>query len=232
MIESFRLPLKFDVRKVREEVSRISSEMWLAHFNTGYYSGNWSGIALRAPGGNSGTLYPVSNSEYSDTPLMSAFPSVPEITKQLECSILSVRFLRLAQGGVIKEHFDNALSYEDGEVRLHIPIQTNPAVEFTSNGKFLTMNEGECWYINAGLPHSAANNGEADRIHLVIDCLVNDWVRSFFPASEPEPDNGMSSIRTPQDLGNMIAALRTIGSPVALQMAEELLQKNPNLSDG
>src|SRR5689334_4135491 len=164
MIESFKLPVLFDVRNVQADLSPISGETWLPHFNKGYYSGNWSGLALRAPGGNSTSLYPVSDKEYSDTGFMSAFPSVSRIISEFKCNILSVRFLRLAKGGVIKEHSDNALSFEDGEVRFHIPIHTNSGVEFTSNGKSLVMNEGECWYINAGLPHSAANNGEADRI--------------------------------------------------------------------
>jgi mannose-6-phosphate isomerase-like protein (cupin superfamily) len=232
MIESFRLPFSFDVGVVQAELLGYADPKWLPHFNTGYYSGNWSGIALRAPGGNSETLYPVSDKEYSDTGLMSAFPSVSKIIEQFQCNVLTVRFLRLEKGGVIKEHYDNALSFEDGEVRFHIPIQTNSAVEFTSNGKSLAMNEGECWYINAALPHSAANNGEADRIHLVIDCVVNDWMRSFFPNVETLPDNGMSAIRTPKDLQNMINALRNIGSPVALQMAEELSRKDLNRSDG
>ena len=163
---------------------------------------------------------------------MIAFPSVKEIREYFECNILSVRFLRLEKGGVIKEHFDNALSYEDAEVRFHIPIQTNSGVEFISNGKSLVMNEGECWYINAGLPHSAANNGETDRIHLVIDCVVNDWIRSFFPKVETPPDTGMSAIKTVEDLRNMINALRDIGSPTALKMAEELSQKNLTNSNG
>ena len=155
---------------------------------------------------------------------MIAFPSVKEIREYFECNILSVRFLRLEKGGVIKEHFDNALSYEDAEVRFHIPIQTNSGVEFISNGKSLVMNEGECWYINAGLPHSAANNGETDRIHLVIDCVVNDWIRSFFPEIVIE-NKGMAAIKTEKDMREMIARLREMGTRTALQMAEELMGK-------
>ena len=225
MIESFKLPFNFNISQVQTELNDFHDAKWLPHFNTGYYSGNWSGLSLRSPGGNSNSLYPVSDKEYSDTDLMSTFPSVKKITEYFECNILSVRFLRLEKGGIIKEHFDNALSYEDGEVRLHIPIQTNSGVEFTSNGKSLLMNEGECWYINAGLPHSAANNGETDRIHLVIDCVVNDWIKSFFPEIAAE-NKGMASIKTEKDLREMIAALRNMGTPVALKMAEELMGKD------
>jgi hypothetical protein len=232
MIESFRLTMNFDVAGVRADLLALSDPNWRPHFNTGYYSGNWSGISLRTSGGNSKTLYSTPNSEFADTELMPAFPSVRNILDHFPCSILSVRFLRLQKGGIIKEHFDNALSFEDGEVRLHIPVETNDGVEFMSNGKSLMMAEGECWYINAGLPHSAANKGETDRIHLVIDCFVNDWVRSFFPKIEAVHDKGMSAIKTEKDLRNMIAALRNMGTPVALKMAEELSQKNFTGSDG
>ena len=44
------------------------------------------------------------------------------------------------------------------------------------------MSEGEAWYLNFNLPHSVENNGERARVHLVIDCLVNDWMRNFFSA--------------------------------------------------
>ena len=81
----------------------------------------------------------------------------------------------------IKEHSDFNLSYEDGEVRVHIPIQTNAEVEFAVEGRPLPMGEGECWYINFNLPHRIHNRGTTDRVHLVIDCVLNDWLRSMFP---------------------------------------------------
>ena len=62
----------------------------------------------------------------------------------------------------------------------HIPVQTHAALEFRLNGKRLVMQEGECWYINANMPHSVANQSEIDRIHLVVDVGVNDWLRQIF----------------------------------------------------
>lgn len=41
-----------------------------------------------------------------------------------------MRLLSLAPGSYIREHTDNALVYEDGEMRIHIPVQTNPEVEY------------------------------------------------------------------------------------------------------
>jgi hypothetical protein len=50
-------------------------------------------------------------------------------------------------------------------------------------GQRVVMNEGECWYNDFNLPHSVANHGTTDRVHLVIDCVLNDWLRALFAAS-------------------------------------------------
>ena len=41
------------------------------------------------------------------------------------------------------------------------------------------MNPGECWYVEPALPHGAGNPGEDDRVHLVIDCVVNDFINTL-----------------------------------------------------
>ena len=38
--------------------------------------------------------------------------------------------MRLAPGSVIKEHRDHDLCFEDGMVRIHIPVVTNAGVDF------------------------------------------------------------------------------------------------------
>jgi hypothetical protein len=79
---------------------------------------------------------------------------------------------------MIKEHRDHDLAAEHGAARLHIPIVTNPAVDFVLNGRRVVMAAGECWYLRLSDPHSV-DNGGADRIHLVIDIVANDWFRQL-----------------------------------------------------
>ena len=38
------------------------------------------------------------------------------------------------------------------------------------------MGEGEAWYLNLNLRHSVVNSGPTPRVHLVIDCVVDDWL--------------------------------------------------------
>jgi aspartyl/asparaginyl beta-hydroxylase (cupin superfamily) len=91
-----------------------------------------------------------------------------------------VRFLRLAAGSVIREHRDPGLRFEEGVFRLHIPVRTNPEVEFRVGGELLQMAEGECWYVNFDLPHALVNRGGSDRVHLVVDGVVDDAVLDWF----------------------------------------------------
>ena len=182
MVRPFKLPLAFDAAMLREEVSRLAPEEWSAHFNTRQYEGNWSGVPLRTTPGARLPLYPdPSGTEFEDLPVLDRCPYAREVLSAFECPLTFVRFLKLAPGSNILEHRDHCLSYEDGEVRLHIPVQTNEQVEFVVDGTALPLREGECWYINFNLPHRIRNGGETDRIHLVIDCKLDAWLDAFFP---------------------------------------------------
>jgi hypothetical protein len=91
----------------------------------------------------------------------------------------TVRLLRLAPDSFIREHYDPALGYEDGEIRIHIPIQTGPHLEFFLDGERLLLEEGGCYYVNVSLRHRVINRGPGARIHLVIDAKVNEWVHAL-----------------------------------------------------
>jgi aspartyl/asparaginyl beta-hydroxylase (cupin superfamily) len=102
--------------------------------------------------------------------------------------LLAVRFLRLGPRSRIREHRDFNLGLEDGEVRVHVPVSTGPAVEFLLDGERVEMGEGEAWYLDLNLRHSVVNGGDQPRVHLVVDCVVDDWLRSVIeqaPRSEP-----------------------------------------------
>lgn len=55
--------------------------------------------------------------------------------------------------------------------RLHIPIITNDAVEFFLNGDVINMKTGSCYEINNAREHGVSNNGDTDRIHLIMDII-------------------------------------------------------------
>ncbi len=95
-----------------------------------------------------------------------------------------MRLLSLAPQSFIREHSDHALDFEDGEVRIHVPVQTSSDIEFYLNGARLLLEEGRTYYLNVNLPHRVNNRSHHERIHLVIDAEVNDWLRELFAANQ------------------------------------------------
>lgn len=179
---TLKFPFSFDARLLQADARQFEPEEWISHFNTPLYQGDWSGVALRAVKGGKTPLYPdlFAVEGFVETEMMRRCPYVQNVLTAFKCELTSVRFLKLGAGAWIRPHRDYQLGIEDGEIRIHVPVATNPQVEFMLDGESVEMKEGEAWYLNFNLHHSVRNNGGSDRIHLVVDCVVNDWILSFF----------------------------------------------------
>ena len=185
--DRLRLPLAFDAGRLATEVEALPLQAWQAHFNQAIYDGDWSGVALRSVAGRATQLYPDPTAQdFADTAVLAANPHLAEALSQIRCPTTAVRLLTLGPGATIAEHRDYRLGFDDGEVRLHVPIVTDPAVEFVLDGRPVAMAPGECWYLNLNLPHRVANRSFQRRIHLVVDCVVDSWLRSQFQAATQE----------------------------------------------
>jgi hypothetical protein len=218
MISHAKLNIPFDVQAVQDEVNSLS-QPWSLHFNTKHYEGEWTVLSLRIPGGDSDRIIPEisQDEECRDTPLMARCPAVKALLNSMHCEILTVRFLNLKTGANIKPHRDHELAFENGEARLHFPVLTNEHVEFFIEEELVRMNEGECWYINANLTHHVANKGTTDRIHLVVDCKVNDWLKQVFEQGEQK----LAKVNR-EEILQVIAELRSQQTEVASRLAMEL----------
>jgi hypothetical protein len=175
-----RLPFSFDPAALEADYERCVSRDWKGHFNSADYAGNWDGIALRSASGGERDILAIPDAAYVDTPLLESCPCFRSVIESFECVRESARLLRLAPGSEIKEHADRGAGYADGSFRIHVPVRTNPGVRFRVGGHDLRMEPGECWYADFALPHSVRNEGAADRIHLVIDLVRNDWTDALF----------------------------------------------------
>lgn len=184
---SARLALDFDAPAMLAEAQAIADGGWVAHFNQGYHDGGWFGAALRSVGGDAARLYAGAHdaNELRDSPLMARCPSIAAALARFQCPLRAVRLLRLAPGAVIREHTDSDLRFEQGEARLHIPLATSDAVEFYVDGQRVIMEAGECWYLDLSRPHRVTNRGDRDRVHLVVDCAVNDWLAALVSSAIP-----------------------------------------------
>jgi Aspartyl/Asparaginyl beta-hydroxylase len=182
--DRLRLPLEFEPARLAADMANFSSAQWIEHFVKQNYDGDWSVIALRGP---AGATHPVqmiysdpSRSDFEDTPMLAGSPYFRQVLASFACPLHAVRLMRLAPGSAIKEHHDHDLAFEQGMVRIHIPVVTNADVDFRLNGSRVAMPAGSTWYLRLSDPHSVANRGSRDRVHLVIDAAVNDWVAALF----------------------------------------------------
>ncbi|MBK6937498.1 MAG: aspartyl/asparaginyl beta-hydroxylase domain-containing protein [Chitinophagaceae bacterium] len=224
VLKYIRLPYTFDVKRLQQEVSLLTGESWLFHYQTMHYEGESSAIPLRSVGGRPDDVIisPFEDAEYADTIFLQRSNCFKEVLATFQCPIKAVRLLKLNAGSVIKEHRDAELCFEKGEVRIHIPIVTNDKVAFLLDNEKFNLREGECWYMNFNLPHAINNNSNAARIHLVIDAVVNEWVKNLFCATRlaqkeiEEPGFGDDTKL------QIIAQLRLLNTETANKLAEEM----------
>ena len=136
--DRLRLPLDFDPRRLTAAMAAIEDGGWIAHFVRQNYEGDWSVIPLRGPAGASHQVRMIYSDPtctyFADTPVLAAAPYFREVLAAFACPLQAVRLMRLTPGSVIKEHTDLDLAFEQGTVRIHIPMTTNDGVDFRLNG--------------------------------------------------------------------------------------------------
>lgn len=180
-----RLPLHFDPDLLRADLAKVAAEEWLPHYNRADYDGDWSGVALRSAGGSAAELFTnPASTVFQATPVLERCPAFRTVIAAFQCPLRAVRLLRLRPGSRILEHTDYGLNYESGDLRIHVPVETNPETEFVVDGRRLDLAPGEAWYIDFALPHRIHNRGATDRVHMVLDGLVNDWAHGMISAAE------------------------------------------------
>ncbi len=230
VIRCAKLDLAIDLAAAQAEVAALP-DAWRAHFQKLHYDGEWTVLPLRSPGGRFDDILPFalgnSDEAHADTPFLALCPAIRRLLDSLKCPVRSARLLNLKRGAIIHPHRDVELAFENGEARLHFPIFTNPGAEFFIDEQRVMMDEGSAWYINANLTHRVANRGNADRIHLVVDCQTDDWLREVFARATLFH----SKIRRdPKELMEMIGRLREMNTPTSLRMAEELERERAGAS--
>ncbi len=227
IIKYLQLPFNFDAGLLQQEVDALSALQWLPHYQVKHYEGEWSAIPLRSIAGKVDDIIisPTSNRDYRDTIFLENSPYLKKVLQTFQCSLEAVRLLKLNAGSIIKEHRDAELNFEKGEIRLHIPVLTHADVEFYLDKERMNLKEGECWYMNFNLPHSISNKSPVNRVHLVIDALVNDWVKEIFTGTTcpvKKEINDTSGVYDKATKKQMIIQFREMNTAVSNKMADEL----------
>ena len=227
IIKYLKLPFVFNAGLLQQEVDALSTLQWLPHYQVKHYEGEWTAIPLRSMGGKADDIIitPTDNRDYRDTVFLDNSPYLKKVLQSFQCPLQAVRLLKLHAGSNIKEHRDAELNFENGEIRLHIPVRTHADVEFFLDKEILTLLEGECWYMNFNLLHAINNNSPINRVHLVIDAVVNDWVTGIFNSPDitvKKEIEDLSHVLDDETKKQMIHHFRKMNTAVSNQMADDL----------
>jgi hypothetical protein len=238
VIKYLKLPFFFDADKIAAEINMLGKADWLPHYQKLQYEGEWTAIPLRSMDGKTDNIYisPFKDPEYADIVYLSQCPYIKTVLSAFKFPLQAVRLLKLNAGAIIKPHRDAGLQFEQGEIRIHIPVITHDEVEFYLDNERIFPKPGECWYMNFNLLHHINNKSKTNRTHLVIDGLVNDWVKDIFESPDIKVKKEIPDTANTNDENtkrSMIIHLRELNTTTSIKMAENLEKEisAPGLSE-
>lgn len=179
-IASARLKRTYDIEQLKQDLNNATTHFRSAPQVGKYHDGSWTGIALRNYSGDHSNTFAALTGKSKDTAVLEHCPYFRQILQELGCPVYVARILFLPPGKVIGEHNDVGFGWDRGMVRLHIPIITDPRVEFMIGGESVYWKPGEFWFGDFSLPHSLQNKSDITRVHLVLDCAINHATLALF----------------------------------------------------
>ncbi len=116
-----------------------------------------------------------------ETPMIERFPVMAKVLQEFKCPVKMMVYYNMFPGAKIHPHRDTSGTLELGFLRFHVPITTNQGVDFLVDNVAVPMQEGQLWALNTSHKHAVSNLGNSERVHLVLEVEVNQWVRSVLP---------------------------------------------------
>lgn len=180
-MDAFTLPFNFDPVRLAQDANQLEGLSRLRQPGP-HHKGEWTGVAIRSAAGVQSTAPSFPSLEpYKFTAEADHAPYLKSILSSLPFPLEVVRVLWLPPGGVIGTHIDFHTNFQFGLIRLHIPLRTNPDIEFVISGRQYQMQVGELWYGDFSKPHQVTNRGSQVRLHAVVDVEINDELLALMP---------------------------------------------------
>lgn len=174
-MNALQLPFTFDAEQILEEVRQFTNEEYYDIYNTSVELETlWSKHLIEPKIGADNLPHFHPNEALLNSPYLLS------ILDTFKCKKETYRIHTLEAGAQIRPHRDIGYSIDHGLIRIHIPVITNEKVQLIVNGEEIKMKSGECWYCNFNEVHEVQNNSDQPRTHLIMDCVVNDWLKDLF----------------------------------------------------
>jgi hypothetical protein len=162
--EFYQLPLCFDTVLLQQEVLQFTEEEWTAHPDK--FPGN-SALILISANGSINDDFALSG-EMLPTSFLRRCPYIQQVLTSLQTPLSRTRLMRVGAEAEVPSHTDTH-HYWHQRIRIHIPIITDPSVEFICNEKAVHMGAGQVWIFDTTKTHRVTNPSDTPRIHLVTD---------------------------------------------------------------
>lgn len=125
-----------------------------------------------------------------DPPAVDSMARFPRLMALIEerigfANVTRVTMARMAPGGDLHEHRDQEGNLLFGIMRLHLPLKTNPKATLKVEGIRRHIPVGEIWALDTSGLHTARNEGDEGRIHIIIDVRRSPQTERFFPRRTP-----------------------------------------------
>ncbi|MGF1608514.1 MAG: aspartyl/asparaginyl beta-hydroxylase domain-containing protein, partial [Kiloniellales bacterium] len=171
--------LRRDLEAVQAKVQAVEHDIvW-------HHDGGWKAIGLVTADGDIEQNRLAARSRYEKTAAMAHCPYIEAFIEGLGIATRRVRLLSLAPGGRVYWHHDATKAmdgHHDGHVaRVHVPIVTAAEIDFQISHETCVWQPGEVWWGDFSFPHRVANRSPVNRVHLVMDLVVDNAFLAMMP---------------------------------------------------
>ena len=194
-------PVETAIASIKDKLETLPE--FTNHYSNYNAKGSWSALALRGYKSSpkfiekpkemnkvwKDTHIGWENYRMRNTRLRRKFPEIGTLMKLLPGKKHRIRLMKLKSGGgELRRHTDLVdpdQGLSDGKLaRIHLPVVTNEKVFFENwdwqgNHEPVNMKVGEAWYLDVRKPHRAVNDGDTERIHIVVDVVSNQQLRNL-----------------------------------------------------
>ncbi len=174
-----QLPIQFDADALAREVHALGEDCWRKRMHG--VAGN-SALALVTTDGDPDSDELAGNMR--PTPLLDRCPAIMQVMDALGATWGRSRLMRINGRSHLAAHVDTNYYWQE-RMRVHVPIATTPAVRFHCGDAEIHMAAGECWVFDTWRRHGVVNNGDVDRIHLVMDTVGGDGLWQLLADGRP-----------------------------------------------
>ena len=146
-----------------------------------YHTGGWKTLSLlNHTGKPTDTI--IEDCEPVETSLLERMPETRALLRGLGFRYMWARLAKLEVNAFNFEHRDYQELRNERRLRLHIPVITNPFSSIVVEQTRIHLALGYIWKLNPIHRHGSGNFGKEPRIHIILDCYVDEALDALLSA--------------------------------------------------